>query len=185
MGHLCHPLWGLGNTVEEALKRKQELKNREKGAVKYYLLGIPPSNTIKNSEQLWLPAVGLNQNIYHQSIMGQRWAMRPYTILLNYWLLMDSGGEAVIVFRYVHWWTHHDAIDSQKPWSQRWPRLNWVSHTTKQTDMNVRTGNRCRGKIKVGRVKSGCSIYSCMKLSKKKMSLKLQKKPYKLPKTRY
>lgn len=58
-----------------------------------------------------------------------------------------------------HWWTHHDAMDSPNPWSQRWPRLKSVSHNTKQKDRDVRTGSRCKREIKVGRVTLEFSLY--------------------------
>lgn len=59
-------------------------------------------------------------------------SMGPSPILLNYWLLADHGGEAVIDFTCMFTFEpRHSSGKSENPLSHRQPCLNSVGHKTK------------------------------------------------------
>lgn len=143
------------------------MEHREKDAVRYSLLGIPPSNELKNSWQLWLPAMGLCEN---KSVNSHSWIrdgiagpIHLYGTVGYWWVLQERQSLSSVRSPLMNapW------CNGPNTWSQCWPRLNSVIQTTKQKGVTVRPGDKCKRKIKVDSVALECSVDAGRKWSKK------------------
>lgn len=77
---------------EKGLERMPEVKDTEKKRE----MSLRPDTTVANvtSQQLWLPAWGLDKT---EPINSQVGFMGLSYSLLNYWPMMASGGETIII----------------------------------------------------------------------------------------